>query len=1127
MVIEPPKIDKRKYEDLIIEIKSFIPFYTPEWNISEKDSGATLAKIFTHMLEAIIHRLNKVPKKNFIAFLDTVGIKLLQSQSAKAPVTFFLTEGVSGHVLIPERSQIAAEDVVFEIGKNILATPSKLIKIYSSDREYDKIYESPANIVSGEPVEPFHSELLYDVGKGNREIFIISSEGLSEGDILLVSPEKQNEEYAIVSETADSIVKLLHKLEYDHLAESQVEKVTSFDFYKGKNLQEHILYLGHKDFFNIEGGATITIKISNPQAASKLKDSSIVEWEYWGEAINKEGVKEIKEIDWHPLIILDGGNEDEIQLQKVKLGEVKEYEIQGIKSRWIRCRVLETKIFNIENIQVDLITINAIQPLEVIDATPIKIIQGIGDIYKEKLISHEKKIDVIGKLLKLTPKELASILGTGETRAYNILEAAKKGFYDKKDLPTELDQESVSSADSILPDMAFHNDVPLDIQNLSEKNPIYPFGKAPRLYDTFYIASKEVFSKKDAAVKLYFIYKPEIPSPANKVNNTPQLSWEYWNGKGWVVISENFAYNTNAFTSDGKQSQSGAVIFSCPEDIESTNVNNQDNYWVRVRLVGGDYGNFKDGFDPPAIERLSITYSLNPDNPHNLQQCLTYNNLEFKDVSEQCKETDKPFKPFTSIDKKSKTLYLGFDKKLEKGPISIFFSLEIREVFERVVQKIEWHYYSEDKEWVRLEVTDNTQNLTRPGTIEFFLPNDFTKKSEFGHSIYWLKASYVKDEITTFPKVRGIYANTVFAAQAETIEDEVLGSSDGGKNQKFKFTRIPVITEEIWINEIKTLSDDDRKKIIEEDGRDFILDKKDETGKLIEVWVRWQAVEDFFGSLPGDRHYIIDRSIGEVEFGDGEHGKIPPIGRDNIKTTYKVGGGVKGNVGAYEISALKTSIPYVDKVKNPEPGEGGSDTELIESVFERGPYLIRHRNRAVTEEDFERLAKSASRYIARTKCLIENNKLKIIIIPKGKEDKPSPSLSLIRTVEKHLLDRTLNLILPGSVVVQGPIYQEISITAEVVPESMDIAIPLEKEILKKLKEFLHPLTGGPEKEGWEFGRSVHISDIYALLEGIKGVDHLKELQLNGQKKDEEKDFKIEGAQTVCSGEHSITMRLGG
>jgi len=1118
MVIEPPKIDKRKYEDLIIEIKSLVPFYTPEWKISEKDSGTTLAKIFTHMLEAIIHRLNKVPKKNFIAFLDTVGIKLLQSQSAKAPVTFFLTEGVSGHVLIPERSQIAAEDVVFETEKNILATPSKLIKVYSSDGEYDKIYESPANIVSGEPVEPFHSELLYDVGKGTREIFIISSEGLSEGDILLVSPEKQNEEYAIVSETADSIVKLLHKLEYDHLTESQVEKITSFDFYKGKNLQKHILYLGHKDFFNIEGGVTITIKISNSQEASKLKDSSIVEWEYWGEAIKKEEKKEIKEIDWHPLIILDGGNEDEIQLQKVKLGEIKEYEIQGVKSRWIRCRVLETKIFDIENTYVDIITINAIQPLEVIDTTPIKIIQGIGDIYKEKLISYEKKIDVVGKLLKLTPEELASILDTGETRAYNILEAAQKAFYDKKDLPTELDQGIVLSADGAVPDMAFCNDVPLDIKNLSEENPVYPFGTMPMLYATFYIANKEIFSKKDATINLHFTYKPGIPTTTN---NSPKLSWEYWNGKGWVVISENFIDKTNAFTSDKTQVQSGTVIFSCPEDIESTNVNNQDNYWVRVRLVGGNYGDFEDEFDPPVIEELTITYSLSP---QNLQHCLTYNNLEFKDVSEQCKETDKPFKPFTSIDEKRKTLYLGFDKKLKKGPISIFFSPEVRELFEKIAPKVEWHYYSEDKEWVRLEVTDNTQNLTRQGTIEFFLPNDFTKKSEFGHGIYWLKASYVEDGIRTFPKVRGIYVNTVFATQAETIKDEILGSSDAGKNQNFKFTRIPIITEEIWINEIKTLSDDDRKNIIEKEGSYFILDKKDETGKLTEVWVLWQAVEDFFSSLPGSRHYIIDRSIGEVEFGDGEHGKIPPIGRDNIKTTYNVGGGVKGNVGAYEISSLKTSIPYVDMVKNPEPGEGGSDTELIESVFERGPYLIRHRNRAVTEEDFERLAKSASRYIARTKCLIENNKLKIIIIPKGQEDKPSPSLSLIRTVEKYLLGRTLNLILPGNVVVQGPIYQEISITAEVVPESMDIAIPLEEDILKKLKEFLHPLTGGPEKKGWEFGRSVHISDIYALLEGIKGVDHLRVLRLNGK----EGDFEIEEApQTVCSGEHSITMRLGG
>jgi hypothetical protein len=141
------------------------------------------------------------------------------------------------------------------------------------------------------------------------------------------------------------------------------------------------------------------------------------------------------------------------------------------------------------------------------------------------------------------------------------------------------------------------------------------------------------------------------------------------------------------------------------------------------------------------------------------------------------------------------------------------------------------------------------------------------------------------------------------------------------------------------------------------------------------------------------------------------------------------------------------------------------------------------------------------------------------VIPGGEEDKPIPSLTLRKTVEKHIKKRSLNLISPERVEVEKPAYTEVRITAVVVPDSMDVAVPLEKEILKRLKKFLHPLTGGPEESGWEFGRDVHISDVYALLEGIKDVDHVESLTLNDDGESEE--FGI-----VCSGKHEITMKPG-
>ena len=81
---------------------------------------------------------------------------------------------------------------------------------------------------------------------------------------------------------------------------------------------------------------------------------------------------------------------------------------------------------------------------------------------------------------------------------------------------------------------------------------------------------------------------------------------------------------------------------------------------------------------------------------------------------------------------------------------------------------------------------------------------------------------------------------------------------------------------------------------------------------------------------------------------------------------------------------------------------------------------------------------------------------------------------------------------------------------------------MEKEIVIQLKEYLHPLTGGNEKKGWEFGRGVHISDIYAMLEGINGVHHVANLRLN----EESVDIEIQVYEIICPGELRVTMKGG-
>lgn len=52
-------------------------------------------------------------------------------------------------------------------------------------------------------------------------------------------------------------------------------------------------------------------------------------------------------------------------------------------------------------------------------------------------------------------------------------------------------------------------------------------------------------------------------------------------------------------------------------------------------------------------------------------------------------------------------------------------------------------------------------------------------------------------------------------------------------------------------------------------------------------------------------------------------------------------------------------------------------------------------------------------------------------------------------------------------------------------------------VTEAVQEFLDPFVGGHERTGWPFGRTVYRSELYRLLEGLPGVDHVETLELAG------------------------------
>src|SRR5687767_13524125 len=127
-MIPAPKLDDRTFQDIVDEAISLIPRYAPEWtNHNPSDPGITLIELAAWMTDLLIYRLNQVPEKNYVAFLNLLGIKLRAPRAAKALLQFSLVEGQTKQK-VPRGSQVSTPQsgddstVSFETDRDLVVT---------------------------------------------------------------------------------------------------------------------------------------------------------------------------------------------------------------------------------------------------------------------------------------------------------------------------------------------------------------------------------------------------------------------------------------------------------------------------------------------------------------------------------------------------------------------------------------------------------------------------------------------------------------------------------------------------------------------------------------------------------------------------------------------------------------------------------------------------------------------------------------------------------------------------------------------------------------------------------------------------------------------------------------------
>jgi predicted phage baseplate assembly protein len=179
----------------------------------------------------------------------------------------------------------------------------------------------------------------------------------------------------------------------------------------------------------------------------------------------------------------------------------------------------------------------------------------------------------------------------------------------------------------------------------------------------------------------------------------------------------------------------------------------------------------------------------------------------------------------------------------------------------------------------------------------------------------------------------------------------------------------------------------------------------------------------------------------------------------------------------------------------------------------RAPQMLRTRTRAVTADDFEVLARQVAG-VERARCLAPSaqpgspnepapGRVLLAVLPQV--DDPSGyiaperltlSAELKRSVENYLNERRL---LGTTLEVVTPKLLWISINARVRwPEHSTSGIQVEtrRRAEAALYRYLNPYTGGPDGTGWAFGRDLHVSELYALLQRLPGIEFVDELRIS-------------------------------
>ncbi len=1125
MPIKPPNLDDRRYVDLIAEARTLIPQYCPEWtNLNDADPGMTLVQLFAWMTEMIVYRLNRVPDKTYIHFLNFIGEERRPALPALAPVTFSARTDqpvdLAAFTRVATRQHPDQPSLPFLTVSPITvhgATVKRVMAVRGGRRP--AVREIPFT-----PIENHPSALVFGTARGVQVFDLDPVEAgpesytphqylyVNHDDFRLMDfdPEEEGRPYGCVHvrRTSDDALSVVGMFDWEYptaegwapiVLDTEPEEVLGMPVMTIRGAMPGIRPL--EDFHLSETPIQLpeTVKEERWWIRGRLA------YERW----LADRMQEDLEVSWRDD---RGGAPRPINNWEVSAsGRTMLFALQDvppIRGGWtVRLALVDRGLPAGRNGYLPAYRWSYRR----------------GDTW-EPIPSERVRME--NAVVVLTGPMTDMATDGFNLRAERIETVHLRGICPDLDLDlTWIRPVEVSM---------FAGDDPRRLEAmLPDEAPWSPFQMSPTISPTigrkWYVGSDLFENRRQAPVLVELELAFEVNGePVVEPVDDYVLQLTYKAQDNWRVVwseDKRFAgFTFSAFDEEGakKAGRRHIRIVLDPKTqlkgLARHDVGGRESTWIRFELVKSNLTHTeKDKTRHPVVPRIHAV-RLGADKtlgdgtfeqpmPGPKMSELDYRPLNRRLTRILTRATGRlaefyPFYPFIELDQENLAFYMEFDKPL---PRASRHAIQFRcrgEAFLPSGTQVDWEVLEKRDfgrtSWQRIRSSSTPQaggdqpvyDFTGTGEFAFAFPDPPPVPDEG----FWMRARFVlpeglaADRFPAVPPLTHLLLNTVDAVNLVTLNIERF-SGFGVPHQVLQLRRKPIY--------------------VHHGESERVPFPRPEAFTDIRVWVQGEdgTREEWFPARQGnlltatkdDRLFVVDPVEGTLTFGNGIRGRILPVGNGNVQVeVYHAIPGAVGNVASGTIEVPEGRTESV-RVTNLLPATGGRDAETIEEIVRRAPSLLTSRDRAVTRSDFEVIAREASGEVARAACsgeMRDDGSVEVVILPRRREGEevPDPFLSsgLRDHVRAYLKRRSLINVDP---VVRLACFRPIDVSVLLRLRPNANILVVREQAIAWIRRFLDAYDGGFDKDGWPFGGTLYAQDLARLVADLPDVRHVAQVRL--------------------------------